>query len=108
MYETFYRVESSAELYSSFLRSRDSFYDQIIKYNNAIIQVSLSLGKYICGGTIIDSEHILTAAHCIHQPGAKYVPCKAQKSSAGDEIQECSWVSSKSWLVFHLYEIYTV
>ena len=93
-----YRVESSAELYSSFLRSRD----------NAIIQVSLSLGKYICGGTIIDSEHILTAAHCIHQPGAKYVPCKAQKSSAGDEIQECSWVSSKSWLVFHLYEIYTV
>ncbi|KAL5255185.1 hypothetical protein ACHWQZ_G014576 [Mnemiopsis leidyi] len=56
-------------------------------------QVSLSLGKYICGGTIIDSEHILTAAHCLHQPGAKHVPCKAQKSSAGDELPECYWVN---------------
>jgi V8-like Glu-specific endopeptidase len=60
----------------------------------SLSQVSITMGDYICGGTIIDSEHILTAAHCVHNP--KNVPCTAQRNGGagekGTKIPECIWL----------------
>jgi secreted trypsin-like serine protease len=49
------------------------------------MQVSIRTSSNLCGGTIVDSSHILSAAHCFYSPGGPPDP-RATRVFAGNAL----------------------
>jgi len=69
-------------------------------------QVTITDGQYICGGSIIDSWHVLTAAHCMHSPSASKNPCEATEGHGQTKI--CSWLLDGIRIYYDTIEFYNI